>query len=229
MAIPVQDLMRKLNIIAIDLSKLEEARGLFFNKTFIFNAENVDLRGCVFYRCTLVGTGFDHPSTLFIECNSVTEMTLKDVFKLKEDVFKLRLAQSRRGHPISQPYLDLSEANLEGVFLQKAYLYGANLQGANLQGANLQHADFSSANLQGTNLEDANMRDVNLFYANLEGAYLQGANLEGVLLEGANLQGANLQGTNLKGANLRNASYDLFTKGLSEVRKRRMRLATVLK
>ncbi|MBD0261853.1 MAG: pentapeptide repeat-containing protein [Tolypothrix sp. Co-bin9] len=92
-------------------------------------------------------------------------------------------------------YLDLENANLEGVNLKIA-----NLEGVNLARVNLSFANLSFANLKGDNLIAANLKGTNLIAANLEDAILRGANLEGANLEGANLASAKLSFANLKGA-----------------------------
>jgi len=68
MTISVQELIEELNLEPIDLSKLDETRGLYFKNVLLTQAKRVDLSGCVFYRCCLVGAGFDQSNSIFIDC-----------------------------------------------------------------------------------------------------------------------------------------------------------------
>ncbi|WP_051055068.1 MULTISPECIES: pentapeptide repeat-containing protein [Kitasatospora] len=100
------------------------------------------------------------------------------------------------------PGVDLTGADLTGV-----YLSGANLRGAYLTGANLRGAYLTGANLRGTNLRDtylasADLRDADLRNADLRDADLRDANLTRADLSGANLRDADLTAADLSGADL---------------------------
>jgi len=220
MAISVRTLLKKLELTPLDISKLDETRGLYFKDALLTNAKKADLSGCVFYRCCLVGVGFDQSNSVFIDCTkrkTMFALSLKEVCEFGKTALD------------SFEKLNLSGANLEGANLQGANLQGANLQDTNLRGANLLGANLDRALLYFTILKDANLQSASLHYvdtyrANLEGANLQGAYLYEANLRDANLRGANLQSTSvmfahLYNANLHNALYDENTRGLTEERK----------
>ena len=96
--------------------------------------------------------------------------------------------------------LDLSEANLERV-----YLRGAELCDVDFSSTNLQQANFGGADLSGAYLSDANLEGANFHRASLALANLSGANLTGADFTEANLSNANLSDTQLKGANFTGA------------------------
>jgi uncharacterized protein YjbI with pentapeptide repeats len=110
--------------------------------------------------------------------------------------------------------LHLNRANLSGADLSKANLSDADLSYANLWSADLTEADLSGANLSDTVLRDANLSDTVLRDANLRAAYLGGANLSKADLSGANLSYANLSDAGLSKANLSDA--DLSKANLSD-------------
>jgi uncharacterized protein YjbI with pentapeptide repeats len=125
---------------------------------------------------------------------------------------------------ITQPKLNLSDANLNGANIRGANLSNAQLTYASFQGANLMEVDFRDADLSNATFRNAvfrqtdlrgalllhtdfryaqlGNRETNLSHAKLNGADLSNANLEGVDLGSANLGGAKLIKTNLKNANL---------------------------
>jgi uncharacterized protein YjbI with pentapeptide repeats len=89
---------------------------------------------------------------------------------------------------VVRPGADLKEADLSGVFLQRAdlteaKLQGASLVGADLEGANLEGADLEGADLSEANLRHANLRDVTLHDTSLRKADLLGANVNEALLQ----------------------------------------------
>jgi len=104
--------------------------------------------------------------------------------------------------------IDLSEADLRGLKLQKANLKGAdlhqaklqfsNLSGADLDGANLDRAKFQEANLYGAQISNAVLQNCNFMEANLQGTNLENSKLvssqfnEDVMFDKANLKGADL-------------------------------------
>ncbi|MEZ4866549.1 MAG: pentapeptide repeat-containing protein [Caldilineaceae bacterium] len=73
---------------------------------------------------------------------------------------------------------DLSYANLRQVNLSRALLVNADLGEVNLSGANLDHAVLSGVNLAGANLRGASLIDVSLYEVNLSSADLRGAKLD---------------------------------------------------
>ncbi|CAA7617250.1 membrane hypothetical protein [Magnetospirillum sp. LM-5] len=91
-------------------------------------------------------------------------------------------------------------ANLGDAQMQGAYLPGAQMQGAKLGGARMQRAYLIQAQMQGANLEGAQMQG-----ADLMGARMQGADLGAALMQGAYLPGARMQGANLEGAQMQRA------------------------
>lgn len=98
--------------------------------------------------------------------------------------------------------VDMHNASMSSIRLDKA-----NFQGANLSHATIQLANLSEINLMLANLEGAHMHAVNLSNANLMMANLKGVNLLDANLSGANLRGANLEGAILFQAKLDNATW----------------------
>ncbi len=88
--------------------------------------------------------------------------------------------------------VNLSNANLGGV-----YIKNGGLMSTNLTAANLERANFTKTLFINTNLSDANLRRANLDRADLTSANLTSANFTGANLTGANLTDANLTGANL--------------------------------
>jgi uncharacterized protein YjbI with pentapeptide repeats len=106
----------------------------------------------------------------------------------------------REAHP--GEWLDLSEADLAGITLQRhEVLGGVNLGRVHLKGANLCEAD-----LRGVKLQDAiDLRKAVLLKANLAGVRLFKADLSKAALAGANLTGADLSEADLSEADLNGA------------------------
>ncbi len=100
------------------------------------------------------------------------------------------------------PGVDMHDASMASMRLDKA-----NLQGANLSGVILQLSSLEGANLMLANLERAHMHGTNLRNANLMMANLTGVNLLDADLTGANLRGAKIQGVILMKARLDNATW----------------------
>ena len=98
--------------------------------------------------------------------------------RAREDIQAVMTAVHERSEPQirieeEEEYrLNLSGANLAGV-----YLVNTNLMGADLTGANLTGADLAIVNLNGAHLEGVNLTGANLTVANLTDADLEGANL----------------------------------------------------
>jgi hypothetical protein len=103
------------------------------------------------------------------------------------------------------PPIDMIEANLPRVYLERAHLIRADFMAANLHGAIMNGAMLLQANMIGTDLSGAFLRDANLEDVNFQGADLTGADLSNSDLNGASFWEANLSGANLKGANLTGA------------------------
>lgn len=106
---------------------------------------------------------------------------------------------------------NFSEANLSEAYLKQAYLSGVNFNNANLKGANLVNAElfqasFVEANLSETYLNSASLTQANLIKANLRGTDLSEADLTGVDLSQAILTWANLSAANFSQANLSNTN-----------------------
>ncbi len=91
-------------------------------------------------------------------------------------------------------------ANLEGVDMSNASMTTMRLDRANLRRANLSGAILQLSNLKGADLTLANLERAHLHAVNLRGANLMLANLTKVSLLDADLRGANLTGANLTGA-----------------------------
>lgn len=117
--------------------------------------------------------------------------------------------------------VNLSEANLECVWMSGANLSEANLSksdlsdidltGANLNGANLSEANLKSAYLSTAKFKAADLRGANLEYADLTGADLSQANLCNANLNSAHLESADLRGADLRGVDLKWVDYDEST------------------
>jgi len=213
MAISVQRLLQHLNIKTVELSEFDDIRCLFFSTSFITKHQVSDMSGSVFYRCILIGAGFDSPHYVSIECKKCTELTLKTLCEImKHNLKDLDLTHANlHGADLQGAHLevaDLDGSNLESANLQKAYLEAASLKRSNLTGANLQYTDMALTNLYGANLCKAQLQGANLLYANLRDSNLLGANLEGV--------------TYISPDALDGARYDLHTKGLTPQQKKGM-------
>jgi hypothetical protein len=96
--------------------------------------------------------------------------------------------------------VDLSDAFLQGIQLNKAELPRSNFNSADLRGSSLQSADLAYVSFDTANLRSGNLRNANVTYAGFQDADLFGADLSGANLEGAHLDRADLRTTNLRGA-----------------------------
>jgi superfamily I DNA and RNA helicase len=114
------------------------------------------------------------------------------------DAGELLTRYARGGRNFKQ--VDLSHAELAGVYLNQANFIGANLQAANLQQAQLEGTKFIAANLSHANLTGANLRQAKLIGAVLRGTNLMGADLTHADLSDADLTDANLTGTKFSNA-----------------------------
>jgi hypothetical protein len=104
---------------------------------------------------------------------------------------------------------DLSNRDLNRVFLDEASLRFANLSNSKLQFAALDRTDLYGANLSGaeTDLSGASLSFSNLNTAKLKDANLSGADLTFATMWVADLSGANLIGANLSTTNLSGATW----------------------
>jgi uncharacterized protein YjbI with pentapeptide repeats len=100
---------------------------------------------------------------------------------------------------------NLIKANIDGADLRGAILYIANLPKATLVGANLANADLIMADLSDANLSKADLSNANLSEATLSRAYLSMAKLTEADLSEAFLDGAQLHEAHLNGADLSEA------------------------
>lgn len=100
-----------------------------------------------------------------------------------------------------EPPIDLTGANLEGAFLEKAVFFKTDLTHARLGRANLHKTSFVQAKLIGAHLSHANLKRTSL-----NGAKLQGACLTEADISSANLICADFTDADLRGASLRNTT-----------------------
>jgi len=94
--------------------------------------------------------------------------------------------------------VDVSDAYLFGVRLEKARLDRSNFHGADVRGGS-----FEKAKLEFADFASANVRNGNFAKADLENTVLKDADLMG-----ANFTDADLRKTDLSGADLRNADFN---------------------
>ena len=124
--------------------------------------------------------------------------------------------------------VNLEHVNLSGASLQHAYLENANMKNAQLQGANFHSAKLSKANLYWTNLSGANLNYANLSEANLSWAILSGAKLNHANLSKANLENASLTRLDLRWVNLENANLEnAYLKGAKITPKQLLTVASL--
>ncbi len=120
---------------------------------------------------------------------------------------------------ISLVGVDVSQAYLPQIELEKASLWKANFSKANLFGATLSHAVLQEANLSGANLSCTDLSEAGLYGTDVSKANLWGANLSMVNLPRANLSHSNLSKAKFSGANLSEANLsetDLISADISE-------------
>jgi hypothetical protein len=104
----------------------------------------------------------------------------------------------------------LEELNKDGIPLVGVDVSDAFLQGVELNRGDLARSNFSSADLRGgsfkaARLEFANLASANIRNGNFQNAHLSNATLQDADLQGANLGEADLGGADLSKADLRNA------------------------
>jgi len=110
----------------------------------------------------------------------------------------------------------LQELNHDGVALIGVNVADAYLEGVQLEKAEARRANFSSADLRGANFRRAGLDDADLHSANFRGADLRECNLAGALLDNADLVAANLAGADLSQTSL--AQADLSETDLDHVK-----------
>lgn len=115
-------------------------------------------------------------------------------------------------HQIIKQYTNgetnFQQLKLNGIQLKNATLRGINLDRSELEGACLPNINLNYSSLKSVNLVKANLAQASLKKTDLRGANLYRASLKRAFLEAANLQNANLQKTNLKQASLIKASLE---------------------
>jgi uncharacterized protein YjbI with pentapeptide repeats len=128
---------------------------------------------------------------------------------------------------VSLAGLEIKDAILPGVDLNKADLFKANLKNSILNNAQLDNANLKEANLSSADLSNAKLRRTQLSGADLSNAKLSGADLSeadlkrlipeanenqvqssGTILKGADLRNAILTNADLRNVDLRNANLD---------------------
>jgi hypothetical protein len=100
-------------------------------------------------------------------------------------------------HELNEDHVSLIGVNVADAFLQGVRLEKAKLSRANLTGTDLRQAVLSGADLQLADLTSANLRGARLDEVNLDQAVLRNADLTGADLHGADLAGADLSGADL--------------------------------
>jgi uncharacterized protein YjbI with pentapeptide repeats len=93
--------------------------------------------------------------------------------------------------------IDLAEAELPRINLNRTNLTGAKLICADLTSASLREANLTGANFKGADLTSAYLTYANLTSADLRRAYLWNARLDYANLTRIDLTGANLTGTQI--------------------------------
>lgn len=96
---------------------------------------------------------------------------------------------------------------LVGVDVAEAYLQDIKLEKAELRRASFRAADLRNAHFKAAKIEDASFRSANLRGADLRNADLSSAEFIDCDMEDVNLAGANLHGVNFAKADLRGADF----------------------
>jgi len=103
---------------------------------------------------------------------------------------------------LENQHINLSEARLDQVVLQRVEFVGVDLEAAMLIEADLRGADLTGASLAYATVTDADLSDAVLAGADLRSADFARAELRQVDFGKADLRGANLEGAVLQGADL---------------------------
>ena len=162
----------------------------FYNQAFDLAVAHLRLRN----------TNLEIPEPL----NSLSQaliIVFKESFPLTRDWLK----QNPQFLDATRIQLDnayLSSVDLQKIWMPESILRRANLHQANLSQANLNRANLTEANLQQANLSEATLIGAILVGATLDRATLSKTNFRGTVLDGAKLSEANLSGANLKGVDL---------------------------
>ncbi len=98
--------------------------------------------------------------------------------------------------------VDVADAYLEGVRLEKA-----RARRANFSGADLRRARFTRASLEDADLHWANLRGADLRQCNLAGSQFDDADLFGASLTGADVARVSFERADLRGADLRDVRH----------------------
>lgn len=94
-------------------------------------------------------------------------------------------------------------AQLDDCNLDRAILLFGNFAQASMREISLTKADLRGSKLAGADLTSADLRSARLEDVDLSGAILDGAHLQGATLVGVRLDGASLRGVDLTGAEVR--------------------------
>jgi hypothetical protein len=110
----------------------------------------------------------------------------------------------------------LQELNHDGISLIGVNVADAYLEGLRLDKAQARRAVFSNADLRGAHFSRASLDDADLHFANFRGADLRECSLTGSLLDDADLYGASLAGADVAQVSLNRA--DLHDADLRNIR-----------
>jgi len=101
--------------------------------------------------------------------------------------------------------VDVSNAFLQGIHLERARLLRSNFNAADLRDSDFAYADFSDADLRSANLRQSNLRNSNFQRTSLEDTDFSGADLANADLSGATLTNADLRFASLSNVRWRDA------------------------
>jgi len=105
-------------------------------------------------------------------------------------------------HELNEDHVPLVGVDLTDAFLQRLDLQKAELRRGSFDGADLKDANLNRSDLQQGHFENTNLRDAQLTGANFSDATLTDADLNGAVLIGSNLHNADLTRADLRGADL---------------------------
>ncbi len=101
--------------------------------------------------------------------------------------------------------VDVSNAFLQAIHLERARLLRSNFNAADLRDSDFAYADFSDADLRSANLRQSNLRNSNFQRTSLEDTDFSGADLANADLSGATLTNADLRFASLSNVRWRDA------------------------